>query len=276
LPDQYKSLLDDRRIVIMRTGALATCLILLLSFSHTSAQDTVQDTLPDNYLLFFLQKVDHRLEGANEHLEGFGITMVLPKDTLRGGLDSERLLSIVRTRTITGTLTYPNGKSTPIEFEVVGHRGRDDIYMKTTLGYFLWESFEACDDGVTFVINWWYCPPASEADLRILEMAESLLIDSSRWHQHDNRKCDNDVETGIWSLFCALKHASVNIMGEYNHHNTAMQSVRSVIDDMIPNHGLAHTLMDFNNVPNTNHSDIVRVLSEAKDRIRQELELRKD
>ena len=255
----------------MQTSALATSLILLLSFGQISAQDTMQDTLPDNHLLFTLKKVDNRLGGANEYLEGFGITMILPKDTLSGALNSERLLWMVRTGSITGVLTYPSGKSTSIDFEVVGHRGRDDIYMKTTLGYFLWESFIVRDDELTFVIDWWYCPPASEADLRVLEMAESLLADSSSWHQDDDRKCDNDIETDVWSLFCALKHASVNIMDEYNHHNTAMQSVRSVIDEMLPNHGFAHTLMDYNNEPSTSHSDIVRVLAEAEDRIRQEL-----
>jgi hypothetical protein len=255
----------------MRTSALATGLILLLSFGQTLAQDTVQDTLRDNYLVFALKKFDNRLEGANEYLEGFRITIVLPKDTLQTDLDSVRLLLLIRNRALTGVLTYPNGKSTSIDFEVVDHRGRDDILMKTTLGYFLWESYGVRDDEITFVINWWYCPPASEADLRILEMVDSLLADSSSWHQDDDRRCDNDIETGIWSLFCALRYASVSIMDEYNHHNTAMQSVRSVIDEMVPNHGFAHTLMDFNNAPSTNHSDIVRILAKAKDRMRQEL-----
>ena len=144
--------------------------------------------------------------------------------------------------------------------------------MKTTLGYFLWDSFDVQPDGITFIIDWWYCPPASEADLQILTMAESLLADSFSWHQYDDRKCENDAETGVWSLFCALKHASVSITGEYNHHNTAMQSVRSMIDETFPNHGFAHTLMDFNNAGSTNYSDVVRLLAQAKDRIRQELQ----
>jgi hypothetical protein len=181
------------------------------------------------------------------------------------------MLSLIRNHSITGILTYPNGKSTPIEFEIVGHRGRDDIYMKTTLGYFLWESYQVLEDEITFVINWWYCPPASEADMRVLEMAESLIADSTSWHQDDDRKCDNDIETGVWSLFCVLKYASVSIMDEYNHHNTAMQAVRSVIDEIVPNHGFAHTIMDFNNAPNTSHSEIVSVLAKAKDSIRREL-----
>ena len=61
-------------------------------------------------------------------------------------------------------------------------------------------------------------------------------------------------------------------MGEYNHHNTAMQTVRFVIDDIIPNHGFDHTLMDYNNAIYTTHKDILKILSIAEERIKQELE----
>jgi hypothetical protein len=256
----------------VRKSALPTILILIMSIGQASGQDTAQDTLPDNHLLFVLQKVENSLEGASPYLEGFGIMMVLPKDSSSGGLDSVRLLSMVRTRAVTGVLTHPNGDTTTIDFEVVDHRGRDDIYMETILGYFLWENYEVDDDKVTFVIDWWYCPPASEADLRVLAMAESLIVDSSSWRRDDDRECDNDIEAGVWSLFCALKYASISIMGEYNHHNTAMQAARSVINEMIPNNQFAHPLMDFNNAQSTSYSDIVHVLAEAKARITQELQ----
>ena len=61
-------------------------------------------------------------------------------------------------------------------------------------------------------------------------------------------------------------------MKEYNHHNTAIQKVRFVIDDLIPNHGYEHTLMDFNNSPSTTHDDILKVIDKAKKRIEKELE----
>jgi hypothetical protein len=252
---------------------LGISLFSLLGLTSTETQDAMRDTLPDNHLPFTLLEVDHRLEGSSEYLEGFRLTVLIPDDPHAGSLDSAGLLSLVRSNEISGVLVYPNGRTTPIEFEVVDHRGQDDIYMKTTLGYFLWESFKVADDGITFTIDWWYCPPASEADLRILRMADSLLRDRSRWHQYDDRRCDDDAENGIWSLFCALKFASVAIMDEYNHHNTAMQFVRAVIQDMVPDNEFAHPLMDFNNAPGTRHSDILRLLAEAHNRMRRELEL---
>ena len=255
----------------MPTTIAAIGFALLMGLGPVSAHDTAQDTLPDNYLSFTLMKADSRFEGASEYLEGFRITITPPADTARPPLDSAMLISLIRTEAVTGVLSYPNGKSTSIDFEVVDHRGWDDIYMKSTLGYFLWEHYEVHEDEITFLINWWYCPPATENDLRILEMASTLLADSSAWHQDDDRKCVADMDIGVWSLFCALKHASVSITGEYNHHNTAMQSVRSVIDEMVPNHDFAHTLMDFNNAPSTLHSDILDLLEAAKNIIRQEL-----
>ena len=65
-------------------------------------------------------------------------------------------MSLVRDQEITGTLTYPNGKTTQILYEVVRHRETEDMYMKTTLGYFLWENATVQDDKLFFVINWWY------------------------------------------------------------------------------------------------------------------------
>jgi hypothetical protein len=60
-------------------------------------------------------------------------------------------------------------------------------------------------------------------------------------------------------------------MGEYNHHNTAMQALRFTIDELIPDHGFEHTLMDYNNSPSTTHHDILMVIEQAKKRIEEEL-----
>lgn len=70
---------------------------------------------------------------------------------------------------------------------------------------------------------------------------------------------------------CALKHASIATMGEYNHHNTAMQTLRFFIDELVPGHGFAHTLMDFNNAAATSHADILEVLGLAREHIEVEL-----
>lgn len=246
---------------------LTYLLVILVNFNNLFGQDT----LPDNYLPFSLNIFEDRLEGESEYLEGFTFSMDLPSGFLKKAFDKAELFTIVCNQKITGTLTYPNNKTTEIKYEVVNHRGVEDIYMKTTLGYFLWEMLDIRDNELSFAINWWYCPLATKIDLEILNLAESLLSDSTNWHQNDDRKCEGDEENNLWSLFCALKYASIEKMKEYNHHNTAIQTVRFVIDDLIPNHGFEHTLKDYNNSSTTIHGDIMNVIDLAKKRIQKEL-----
>jgi hypothetical protein len=245
--------------------------MVFLAACRLQAQSASQNELPDDYLPFTLHQLEDRLEGESEFLKGFKISMDIPRKVLENGLSVEAIYSLVRNQRVTGTLTYPNGKITRIEYEIVHHRENEDIYMKSSLGYFLWEYMSVQDDTLSFAIYWWYCPPATEVDLEIIEMAEMLLSDSDNWHKDDDRKCADDIESNKWSLFCALKHSSIEKTGEYNHHNTAIQTARFVIDEIIPNHGYAHTLMDYNNAPSTRHEDILRVLELTKKRIEIEL-----
>ena len=238
-----------------------------------------EEELPDDYLEFTLNILDDRLEDEINELDQLFLTVFLPHGILESGLTLEKLMASVRNQNVTGTLRYPSGgesmhsgKTTEIKFEIVNHRGKDEIYMKSTLGYFLWEYINLLEDKISFAIYWWYCPPASKEDLDILEMAKKLLADSANWHQKDDRKCEPDIENNLWSLFCALKYASIETTGEYNHHNTAIQTARFVIDDLIPDHGFMHTLMDYNNAPSTAHKDILKVLDLAIGRINQEID----
>lgn len=245
--------------------------LALLGACPLLAQSTSQNELPDDYLPFTLHQLDDRLEGESEFLKGFKISMNIPGEVSENELNIDNIFSLVRNRNITGTLTYPDGKTTKIEYEIVHHRKNEDIYMKSSLGYFLWEYMSIQDGKLSFAIYWWYCPPATEVDLKIIEMAEKLLADSSHWHKDDDRDCTDDIESNQWSLFCALKHSSIVKTSEYNHHNTAIQTARFVIDELISDHGFTHTLMDFNNAPPTRHGDILHVLELSKKRIKKEL-----
>jgi len=123
----------------MKKYILIYFLIFWFSVCQLFAQQISQDTLPDNHLLFTLNILNDRLEGANEYLEGFKITMDLPNQFLKNGLNIDNLMSIIRNQEIRGTVTYPNGKTTQIKYEIVHHRETEEIYMKTSLGYFLWQ-----------------------------------------------------------------------------------------------------------------------------------------
>ncbi len=236
------------------------------------AQEILQDTLPENHLLFTLHRGEGELTGGCEYLPGFTLSIQIRREDLGSDLAVAELMEAIAAQRVTASLIYPNGATTEVEFEVVRHREAEDIYMKTTMGYFVWEAAVAHSDGLSFVIDWWYTPPARPVDLATLEMAQTLLADSAHWHQRDDRRCEDDVESRRWSLFCALRHASTETMGEYNHHNTAMNTVRFVVNDVVPNHGFEHPLMDYNNAPSTGHGDVLRVLEIARRRLQREID----
>lgn len=251
---------------------MGTVVLAVLMIASTAwASGATQEELPDDYLPFTFSLTDSGLVGASKFLEGFTITMDIPRNRFPEGLQLDALYSAVRDQKVTGTVTYPNGRVTPIAYEMVRHRGPEEIYMKSSLGYFLWEYISIEDEEVRMAIYWWYCPPTRPVDRTALEFATRLLADSDHWHQEDDRDCTDDAESGQWSLFCALKYASIETMGEYNHHNTAIQTVRFIIDERIPGHGFAHTLKDFNNATATTHSDILHVLELARERIEADL-----
>lgn len=235
-------------------------------------QGISQDTLPDNHLLFTLRRVDGDYRGSNEYLPGFTVSMTLRHGNRETALNLPTLLEAIRRGEVAGILTYPTGATTPVVYEIVRHRGAEDIYMKTTLGYFLWESAVISDDEVSFVFDFWYTPPVRRRDVDVVAWAERLLADSTRWHKRDDRRCEDDRANDRWSLFCALKYASVETMGEYNHHNAAMNMVRSIIYDLVPHALYEHPVMDYNNADSTTYDDILRLLARAKERLNRAIQ----
>ncbi len=253
---------------------MKSLLLLLIAISLTGTLAFAAEPpagLPDDYLPFTLVLQDLLLTGESEYLPGFTLNLKLSCGIPDGELSDAILFAAVRVGWLDGHLSYPNGRTTPVTFELLRHRSVEIIYMKTSLGYFLWEYLTVEKDRVNFAIYWWYCPPATSTDLAIIARTRQLLTDSTRWHQTDDRDCEDDVTQERWSLFCALKHASLELAGEYNHHNTALQTARFVIDEYWPEHGFEHALMDFNNAPTTEFADVLCVLTLTEQRLEWEV-----
>jgi len=247
--------------------ASSALLLLGLAAYPLSAQEIDQEELPENHLLFTLHRADEGFMGACEYLPGFEIAMRIPPLDADMDSDLDGLMDAIRDGLLSGTLTYPNDRSTEIGFEIVEHRGSPEVYMKSRLGFFVWEQARVSPEKVAFVIDFWYTPPAVEADLEAVQMATELLQDPTDWLRDDDRQCESDQ----WSLFCALKHASTETLGEYNHHSKAMNEVREAIYERCPGEEFAHVLMDYNNADTTTHDDVLKVLRMAAERIAEEL-----
>jgi len=108
-------------------------------------------------------------------------------------------------------------------------------------------------------------------DLRIIQKADSILSDETKWNKDDDRYCFDDIHKGKYSLFCALHKASVDITGEYEHRRPVMQQVRFIIDKSGKDRVINHRLMDWNNHPETSFREVKQVLKEATDSIEVQL-----
>ena len=114
---------------------------------------------------------------------------------------------------------------------------------------------------------------ATADDLRILDRADQILSDSTKWDRADDRVCKPSDTTR--SLFCAVKQATEEVLGEYRHDDklgqAALREIRRVIEDLNPGRTLKHRLMDYNNLPSTSFEDIKRVLHLARKRVAADL-----
>ena len=110
-------------------------------------------------------------------------------------------------------------------------------------------------------------PPPNQQDLQILQRAKEILSDESKWNSDDDRVC-NDDDTK-WSLFCALKKATIETLGEYDHRRVALMEVRWIIHKLMEGEDFKHRLMDFNNT--REFDDIIKVLNESIQKVQVKL-----
>lgn len=112
-------------------------------------------------------------------------------------------------------------------------------------------------------------PPVIQADIQIVQLARQVLDSPAKWNRADNRICPPDATT--FSMYCALEKATIEVTGNFKHRGAAMQESRFVIDDIAPNRGYHHRLMDYNNDPTTTFADVQRVFQLLQDRIAKRL-----
>jgi len=231
-----------------------------------------QNEICETCMEYTLELINNKLQGSSLQFAGYDVSMNLSSDFSNDSLSIDYLFSFIRNQDVRGEFIFPDGKTTEIQYSLIPYQDTVTVFMKTSNGWFPWDKIRIENNKLIFSYNYWYCPPASNVDLEILNLCFNYLKDAFYWHQNDDRNCDDDKIDKTWSLFCAIKTASIKKMGEYNHRGTVIQTTRFVIDELYPNHGYAHTLMDFNNDPNTKYSGIINVLNIVKNRIEAELD----
>lgn len=109
-------------------------------------------------------------------------------------------------------------------------------------------------------------PPVTKYDVQIVQRAREILDSPAKWNRADTRVCPADAKT--FSLYCALKRATDEVTGKFQHRGAAMQEARFVIDSVAPNRkNYHHRLMDYNNDPTTTFADVQKFFRLLEDRI---------
>ena len=151
----------------------------------------------------------------------------------------------------------------PLAFDLDPDAGGQGI-IRTPFGWLWLEEFAPSEDAVAVGFTIENEVPPGEADLRIIDRALEILAAPALWDRADDRVCDETDRT--WSLYCVMVAATIDITGEAQHRQPALQVVRRVVGEVGSERVVDHRLMDYNNHPDTTFEQIREVLRLARER----------
>jgi hypothetical protein len=102
-------------------------------------------------------------------------------------------------------------------------------------------------------------------DLQIIRRADAILSDEGKWNRQDTRECNTTDQ--IWSLYCALYQASLDVTGEFQHRRAGLEEVRKTVEELTQGTTFEHRMMNFNNLSSTSFTDIKKVLQITAQRL---------
>jgi hypothetical protein len=108
-------------------------------------------------------------------------------------------------------------------------------------------------------------------DLKILQKADALLSDSSKWYKNTDQECDDAVMDNKYSLYCALYKASVETMGEYNGRRPSIKIVHLLINKYGNRRVVYFGTRDWNDHPDTTFEELKKVLRESIGEVKKQL-----
>ena len=243
----------------MKQILLIACLFLLISqlaFSQGNAT---------------LRLEGRTLKGNCNHqfLKGFEIEL----DTIYDEIDSTLLFSQLPR---IGSINFKNKVNIPTLFTLTNRAGFPQIMFKFRAFYLTFDRLKITSKNISFNVDSDPRVPATENDLEIVRLARQMLSEEKYWNKNDDRNCSDDLANQSFSIYCALRIASLEIENEYNHRNAVLQKLRHKIDEKYPNEKWQHRLRDFNNMESITYEDIMALLEEMEQEFVLELNKKTD
>jgi len=184
-------------------------------------------------------------------------------------LDGSTLFNLLPLK---GNVLTSNDLNLDLRFESTNRAGFPQVIFKTnSWGWYTMDSLLVDGYKITFTIDHDPKVPITESDFKIIKKTKELLTNKDSWHKNDDRECEDDIKNNRYSLFCALKSASIKVEGAYNHRNAIMQKIRHTIVKMYPNKKWRHRLLDFNNMVETDFTVLMDLLNRVEREVISEL-----
>ncbi|MEP1094798.1 MAG: hypothetical protein ABJG78_06785 [Cyclobacteriaceae bacterium] len=123
----------------------------------------------------------------------------------------------------------------------------EDWMIKTNNGWYPLKKVKLTDDKLLMIFNWGFRAPNRKIDLEVLQRTRQLLGERRSWNHEDDRRCEDDMNSEKWSLYCGLKKVYLELTGDFNHRAAGLNIVRQSITELNPEWKYQHQLMEFNN-----------------------------
>ena len=137
---------------------------------------------------------------------------------------------------------------------------------RTYAGWFPVAAFRVSDGAIQFQLDGKHEVPPNAVDREILDRAASMITSDAVWNRADDRKCPATATT--WSIYCAVERAQLEVAGAFHHRRPAGQLVRQIVEARTKGRAYRHRMMDYNNDPTTQLSDVKSLFAEAIARVK--------
>jgi len=108
------------------------------------------------------------------------------------------------------------------------------------------------------------------SDLKILQKADVLLSDSSKWNnKQEYWNCDNDIANEKYSIYCALYKACMEVNGKVTNEESAMEIILYTIKKYENRRVIKYPEKDWNNHPDTTFEEVKKIFKESIDEVKK-------
>ena len=161
-----------------------------------------------------------------------------------------------------GQMAAPGSRTTRIEIEAYAD---GTGILRTMAGWYALSNVSATASIVRFELDASRELAPGDLDRRIIARAAAILSGEAAWNRADNRLCADGATT--WSVYCALRLATLQVTGGFHHRRPALELVRQIVAERAKGRDYDHGLMDYNNDPSTRLADVRSLFAEAERRI---------